>query len=117
MENALQQLMESVGKLVEGQAQLINGQSQIIKRLDHLEEGQANLVEGQSQIVKRLDIIDNHLVKIDTRIQDNTNIITTLSVDMARSVTKKDTDTIDNKIKVLNNTLFEQEAKTLILLK
>ena len=110
MEKILQQLVDSVAKLVEGQ-------SQIIKRLDNLEEGQTQLVIGQSQIVERLDIIDAHLVKIDKRIQDNTNMITTLSIDMARSVTKKDTETIDSKIKVLNDRLLEQEAKTLTLIK
>ena len=110
MEKILQQLVESIAKLVDGQSQLVKGQTQ-------LEEGQFNLVKGQTQIIERLNIIDTHLVKIDTRIQQNTNLITTLSIDMARSVTKKDTETIDNKIKVLNDRLLEQEAKTITLVK
>lgn len=115
LENQIQQILETVIALSEGQAKLFEGQNRLFEEQAKLSGGQSKLFEGQTQIIQRLDTIDGRLENIERKVAVNTNLITTLSEDMARSVTKKDIARLEAKINLVNNKVLETEADITLL--
>ena len=96
------------------------------KILQQLVEGIAKLVDGQTQIIKRLDTIENDTSNIKGQLDENTKIIKALihradEIDakydclLHTTATKDLITNLDSKFDVLNNRLFQQEAKILSL--
>ena len=96
--------------------------------LQQILESITQLTEGQAQIIKRLDTIENDTSNIKGQLDENTQIIKALihradefdakyDCLLTTTATKDLISNLDNKFDVLNNRLFQQEAKILSLVK
>jgi len=93
-----------------------------------LEKILQQLLNGQSRIEKRLENIENDTSNIKGQLDENTQIIKTLvhradKLDVKydcllhTTATKDLIANLDNKFNILNDRLFQQEAKILSLVK
>lgn len=98
----LQQILEKLTSLEQGQAKLEQGQAKLEQGQAKLEQGQAKLEQGQAETNSRLERVEQRVTKLELVLENETNKNIKLLAEGHMILSKKIDDLKDLNVKVID---------------